>query len=202
MGAAQLMVPLTMTDTPTHGPPGHAGVRTSVVGLVTKVQAVLVGIKTPHSFRGVTVRELGLRPTLPAESIIVTVQRAALTAAVLIVRAGQDYVRSAVTVSIPADALIPAHVSPRSVVAGVGVAGDLGVTRVSRPHCYQQHQRDYCGQDLHFCEISHTFAELTECGSQTVTLNTFRCVRVCFKYTTLCETAKILNDSTLTDNVI
>ena len=36
-----------------------------------------------------------------------------------------------------------------SVVAGVEVAGDRGVTRVSRPHSHHQEQRGYGGQDLH-----------------------------------------------------
>ena len=156
MGAAHLMVSLTMTDAPTHGLPGHAGVGAGVVGLVTNVQAVLVGIITLHC--GVTVRGYGQLPTFSAVSPKITVQGAALPAAVgLIIQAGSDFVRSAsrvrsaVTPVSPADALIPAHLS-LSVVAGVGAVGvaeDCRVNRVSRPHCHHQHQHGYCGQDLH-----------------------------------------------------
>ena len=40
--AAHLMVSLTMTDTPAHGLPVHAGVRAGVVGVLTNDQAVLI----------------------------------------------------------------------------------------------------------------------------------------------------------------
>ena len=126
------MVSLTMTDAPTHGLPGHAGVGAGVVGLFTNDQAVLVGIITPH--RDVTWRRLGQLPTLSAASITTRVQGAALPAAVgRIIREGIDSVRSAVTVVLlPVEALIPAHGSlPPSVGAGVGVAGDRRVTRVA-----------------------------------------------------------------------
>ena len=122
------MVTLTMTDAPTHGLPGHAGVGTCVVRLVTNVLAVLVGIITPH--RDVTGRGLGQLPTLSAAYITIRAQGAALPAAVLITIVGPDYVRSAVTVGLlHIEALIPAHGSPLSVVAGV--AGDCRVTRVA-----------------------------------------------------------------------
>ena len=67
IGVAHLMVTLTMTDAPTHGLPGHAGVGAGVVGLVTNVQAVLVGIITTH--RDVTRRGHGQLPTLTAVSM-------------------------------------------------------------------------------------------------------------------------------------
>ena len=141
------MVTLTMTDAPTHGLPGHAGVGAGVVGLMADVLAVLVGIITPH--RCVTRRGHGQLPTLSADSTTIFVQGAALPAAVLIIIiVGLDCVRSAVAVCILVDALIPTQDSTRIVVAGVGVAGDRGVTRVFRPHCHQQ-QQGYCGLDLH-----------------------------------------------------
>ena len=83
IGAAHLMVTLTMTDAPTHGLPGHADVGAGVVGPLTNDQAVLVGIIT----RGVTGRRLGQLPTLTADSITIGVQGAALPAAVFIPRA-------------------------------------------------------------------------------------------------------------------
>ena len=110
IGAAHLMVTLTVTDAPTHGLPGHAGVGASVVGLLTNVLAVLVGIIALHSHRGVTGRGLGQLPTLTADSILIRVQGAALPAAVVIIKDGLDCVGSAVTfVPILVDALIPAH---------------------------------------------------------------------------------------------
>ena len=128
IGAAHLMVSLTMTDAPTHGLPGHAGVGAGVVGLVTNVQAVLVGIITTH--RDVTERGLGQLPTFTAAYITIRVQGAALPAAVgAKIKEGIDSVRSAVTVT-PVVARIPAHGS-LSVVAGVGVAGACRVTRVA-----------------------------------------------------------------------
>ena len=129
MGAAHLMVSLTMTDASTHGLPGHAGVGAGVVGLATNVLAVLVGIITTH--RDVTLRGLGQPPTLSAASSTIRVQGAALPTAVwLIIKEGIESVRSAVTV-VSLNALIPAHGSPPCVAAGVGVAGDRRVTRVT-----------------------------------------------------------------------
>ena len=56
--AAHLMVSFTMTDAPAHGLPGHASVWAGVVRHGTKEQAVLIGIITLHSCRGVTGRGL------------------------------------------------------------------------------------------------------------------------------------------------
>ena len=67
IGAAHLMVSLTVTEAPTHGLPVHAGVGAGVVGLLTNVQAVLVGIITPLC--DVTGRGHGELPTLTAVSM-------------------------------------------------------------------------------------------------------------------------------------
>ena len=132
MGATHLMISLTMTDAPTHGLPGHAGVGAGVVGLVTNGQTVLVRIIATHSHCGVTWRGLGQLPTFSI-----------FPAAVVFIIVGIDFsVRSAVTGSTPAYALIPAHGS-LSVVAGVIVpeGRGRGVTQVSRPQSHKQQQR-------------------------------------------------------------
>ena len=93
--ATHLMVSLTPADAPTHLLPGYAGIGAGVVGLLTNVQAVLVGIITPPS--DVTGRGLGQLPTLSADSTTIRVKGAALPAAVIITIEGSDPVRSAVT---------------------------------------------------------------------------------------------------------
>ena len=132
MGTTHLMVSLTITDAPTHGLPGHAGVGAGVVGLATNVQAVLVRIITPH--RDVTERGLGQLPTFTADSLTIQAQGAALPAAVLIIE-GIDSVRSAVTVILlHVVALIPALGSILlSVGAGVGVAGERAASPAVAP---------------------------------------------------------------------
>ena len=59
VGATHLMVSLTLADTLTHLIPGHAGVMAGVVGLMTNVLAVLVGVITLRPHRSVTGRGLG-----------------------------------------------------------------------------------------------------------------------------------------------
>ena len=138
--AAHLMISLTMADAPTHVLPGHAGVGAGVVGLVPNVLAVLVGVITPRSRRGVAGRGHGQRPTFFADSITIRVRVAALPwleAAVPIIIVGLEPVSSAIAVDSPqADALIPAHLGTSSVVAGVREGED----RVSR-HRSSQHQQ-------------------------------------------------------------
>ena len=143
--ATHLMVSLTPAVTPTHLLPGHAGVGAGIVGLVTNVLAVLICVITSRPHRGVTGRGYGQLPTFIAASITTRVSGAGLPrleAAVLIIKVGPDVVsvRSAVTVVISPDALIPAHgpVPLVSVVTGVGVGG-----AVTRPHSSLHQQRDY-----------------------------------------------------------
>ena len=63
VGATHLMVSLTPADAPTHLLPGHARVGAGVVGLLTNVLAVLVGVITPWLYCGVTGRGHGHLPT-------------------------------------------------------------------------------------------------------------------------------------------
>ena len=106
------MVSLTPTDAPTHLLPGHAGVRAGVVRPLTNDQAVLGGIITTLSHRGVTGkgRGLGQLPTLTAVSSTIRIQGAALPAAVAlsIIVDFVDCFRSAVTPA-STSAQVPAH---------------------------------------------------------------------------------------------
>ena len=144
VGATHLMVSLTPADAPTHLLPGHAGVGAGVVGLVTNVLAVLVGVITPWPHRGVTGRGLGQLPTFTAASPTITICAAAaglpgLEAAVLISGVGPELasVRSAETEVTQPDAQITAHGLPR-VVADVRVGGAF-----TSPHSSQNQQWDY-----------------------------------------------------------
>ena len=141
--AAHLLVPLTPAEALTHFLPGHAGVIAGVVGLVTNVLAVLIGVITLRLHRGVTSRGLGQLPTFTALSSTQCPDPGTglpgIDAAVLIcvgLEGVSETVRSAVTGVTRPDAQIPAH-GPLSVVTGVGVGGV-----VTRPHS-SQHQRDY-----------------------------------------------------------
>ena len=162
VGATLLMVSLTPADAPTHLLPGHAGVGAGVVGPASNVLAVLVGVITllPR-YRGVTGKGQGQLPTLIAESISLPSVAAlpGLEAAVLISVVGLELnisvtvvgrelfsFKSAVTVGILPDALIPTHDHILiSVAAGVGVGG-----AVTRPHSSQHQQQCYYrDQDPH-----------------------------------------------------
>ena len=142
VGSTHLMVSLTPADAPTHLLPGHAGVGAGVVGLLTNVLAVFVGVITLRPHLGVTGRGLGQLLTFTAMSKTILVCDAGLPrlkAAVLITGSHMEVVsvRSAVTAANQPDALIPAHDPPR-VRAGVGVGGAL-----TRPNSSQHQQWDY-----------------------------------------------------------
>ena len=148
VGATHLMVSLTPAEALTHLLPGHAGVGAGVVGLVTNVYAVLVGVITSRPRGGVTGRGLGHPLTFTADYITIQVSgaglpgiKAALLIFIIVVVVGVAVVAAVTYVILPDNALIPAH-SPilLSVVAGVEVEVG-GKTAPNSSH--HQHQRDY-----------------------------------------------------------
>ena len=91
------------------------------MSLNTHVLAVLVGVITPRSRRGVTGRAHGLSPTLTADSIIPGTAPPGWEAAVLVSVQGQKCLIPTLTVTIT-HALVPASCN-ESVVAGVAAPG-------------------------------------------------------------------------------